>query len=52
MDIEGVHGIELGAPTDLGDGMWACELIIRSENGNVAIQLLADDPEKFTVQAP
>lgn len=52
MDIEGVHAIELGAPTDLGDGSWACELIIRSEHGNVAIQLLADDPDKFTVQGP
>lgn len=48
MDVEGVSAIELGQPVEVGDGTWACELLIRSKNGVVALQLLADSPDKLT----
>lgn len=49
MDIEDVTAIEMGAPMEAGDGRWFCELIVRSANGFVAMQLLADDPSRFKV---
>lgn len=51
MDIEGVSGISMGAPMQLEDGSWFCELLVRSANGVVSLQMLADAPEKFAVQA-
>lgn len=50
MDIEGVKGISLGAPMQLDDGTWFCEMLVRAENGVVALQLLAESPDKFAVQ--
>lgn len=52
MDVEGVVGIALGTPMKLGDGQWFCELIVRAANGTLAVQMLADAPERFTVQVP
>lgn len=48
MDVEGVSRVELGAPIRLDDGNWFCELLIRSANGTVALQLVADEPDKLT----
>lgn len=50
MDIENVQGIDLGTPMDAGDGKWFCELIVRTDHGIVALQLLADSPERFRTQ--
>jgi hypothetical protein len=37
---------------DLGGGeSWFRELIIRTDRGSVAIQLLADDAEKLQIQS-
>ncbi len=52
MDIESVIGIDIGTPMRLDEGEWFCELIIRSTNGTVALQLLADNSERFTVRVP
>lgn len=52
MDIETVVGIDVSAPMKLGEGEWFCELIVRSTNGTVALQMLADGPERFAIQAP
>ncbi len=52
MDIESVIGIDVGTPMRLGDGEWFCELIVRSTNGTVALQLLADGPDRFAVRPP
>jgi len=52
MDMEQVVGIELGAPIEIEPGQWFCELIIRSTNGTVALQMLADAPERFAVESP
>ena len=54
MDVEAVVTISLGPPMELGDGEWFCELIVRSDNGTVAVQMLADSPDRFTIeqQAP
>lgn len=52
VDIESVTRIQSGKPMDLGGGeSWFLELIIRTENGSVAIQLLADDAEKLQIQS-
>lgn len=52
MDIETVIGIDVGTPMRLDEGEWFCELIIRSTHGTVALQMLADNPERFAIQAP
>jgi hypothetical protein len=49
MDVDGVSRIEATNPTQLEDGLWCCELLIRSANGTVALQLLADAPDKLQV---
>lgn len=49
MDVESVIGITVGTPMRLDDGQWFCEMIIRSANGTVAMQMLADAPERFLV---
>jgi hypothetical protein len=52
MDVEAVIGIDLGLPMEVGDGQWFCELIVRSSNGVVALQMLSNDPSRFTVNMP
>jgi hypothetical protein len=49
MDVEGVNAIEMGVPLEVEPGTWFCELLIRTAHGTVALQLTADDPEKFLV---
>jgi hypothetical protein len=49
MDVEAVTSIGLGAPIQLDDGKWFCELLVRSGNGTVALQLVADSPEQLEV---
>ncbi|MBI2235979.1 MAG: hypothetical protein HYU60_03325 [Magnetospirillum sp.] len=49
MDIEDVHGIDLSAPMQMEDGTWICELLVRSSNGTVALQMVADSPGKLAV---
>jgi hypothetical protein len=51
MDVDSVSRIEVTRPNQIEDGLWYCELLIRSANGTVALQLLADDPEKLAVAA-
>lgn len=52
MDIEAVSRIEMGSPIEVEDGVWCCEMLVRSSNGVVALQLLSDNPEKLKVPAP
>lgn len=52
MDVEAVNSIEMGTPLQLEDGSWFCEMIVRSANGVIALQLLSDSPDKFHVQEP
>lgn len=47
MDVEGVVGLSLGKPMELEPGQWFCELIVRSDNGTLAIQMLANRPDVF-----
>jgi hypothetical protein len=49
MDVEQVGSIEMGTPMQVEDGTWFCEMIIRSANGTLAVQMLADNPERFVV---
>lgn len=49
MDVEGVSTIEMGAPIEVDDGTWFCEMLIRTLHGTVALQLTADDPGKFSL---
>ncbi len=50
MDVENVAHIEAGEPIDAGDGEhWFVELLIRTRSGTVALQLLADEPDKLRV---
>ncbi|MGE5505313.1 MAG: hypothetical protein ACM31L_12885 [Actinomycetota bacterium] len=49
MDVEGVSGIDMGVPMRMDDGTWFCEMLIRTDHGVVAVQLVADSPEKLTV---
>jgi hypothetical protein len=47
MDVESVNGITIGTPMEVEPGQFFCELIVRSENGIVSLQMLADSPERF-----
>ena len=49
LDMEGVTAIEVTSPVEVGSGNWACELIVRSASGVVALQLLSDSRDKLTV---
>jgi hypothetical protein len=49
MDVEDVRLIEASNPIEVGDGLWCCELLLRTTNGTVALQLLADSPEHLRV---
>jgi len=52
MDVDEVQGISIGTPMKLGEGQWFCEMIIRSANGTLAINMLTDDPSKFAFGPP
>jgi len=50
MDVEEVIQIEMGAPMEVEPGNWFCEMLVRTANGTLAIQLLGDDPERFRIR--
>lgn len=50
MDVDAVTQLTATVPTQLEDGLWYSELLVRSVNGTVALQLLADDPAKLKVE--
>jgi hypothetical protein len=50
MDVDKVKRIDVTLPTQLEDGLWCCEMLIRSDHGTVALQLVADDPAKLKVE--
>jgi len=52
MDVDEVQGISIGTPMKLAEGQWFCEMIVRSANGTLAINMLADDPSKFAFELP
>jgi hypothetical protein len=52
MDVDEVQGISMSAPMKLGEGQWFCELIIRSANGTLAVQMLAHEPAAFAFKMP
>ena len=49
MDVEDVRQMEMTHPMELDPGLWTANLLIRSEAGTLAIQLLADNPEALTI---
>ena len=52
MDVDEVQGISIGAPMKLDEGQWFCEMIVRSANGTLVVNMLADDPSKFSFEMP
>jgi hypothetical protein len=52
MDVEAVETIILGRPMQVAEGQWFCELVIQSANGTVALQMLADAPDRFHLETP
>jgi hypothetical protein len=52
MDVDEVQGISIGTPMKLAEGQWFCEMIVRSANGTLAVNMLADDPSKFAFEPP
>lgn len=49
MDVEGVTHIGTAAPMELDDGRWFLELLVRTNSGTIALQLVADSPEKLAI---
>jgi hypothetical protein len=49
MDVEGVSYIGAAQPMELEDGTWFLELLVRTNNGTIALQLVADSPEKLDI---
>ena len=52
MDVDEVQGISMGSPMKVAEGQWFCEMIVRSANGTVVVNMLADDPAKFAFDLP
>ena len=52
MDVDEVQGISIGTPMKVAEGQWFCEMIVRSANGTLAINMLADEPSKFAFELP
>ena len=50
MDVEAVSRIEMTRPLQLDEGLWTCEMLVRSANGTIALQLLADSPDALRVE--
>ncbi|HIJ62194.1 MAG TPA: hypothetical protein HPQ04_05820 [Rhodospirillaceae bacterium] len=50
MDMENVVGLSLGKPMEVEPGQWFSELIIRSQNGTLSVQMLSDAPDRFVVE--
>ncbi|MBI3446999.1 MAG: hypothetical protein HY055_16945 [Magnetospirillum sp.] len=51
MDVDGVTYIGAAQPLELDDGTWFLELLIRTKNGTVALQLVADSPEELVLNS-
>ncbi|KIL97096.1 hypothetical protein CCC_00157 [Paramagnetospirillum magnetotacticum MS-1] len=49
MDVEGVRSIGAAQPLELEDGSWFMELLIRTGNGTVALQLVAESRDKLDI---
>ncbi|MDO8605048.1 MAG: hypothetical protein Q7R40_00795 [Phaeospirillum sp.] len=49
MDVEGVTYVGTAAPIELDDGTWFVELLVRTDSGTIALQLVADSPEKLVI---
>lgn len=49
MDVENVSLIEISTPREVDNGVWFCELMVRSESGTVVLNLVADEPGKLQV---
>jgi len=47
IDIEDVVGIDIGTTQELTPGVWFVDLIIRSDVGNVSLQLTSDSLQKL-----
>ncbi len=52
MDVDEVQGISMSMPMKLGDNQWFCELIVRSANGTLAVNMLTQDPQNFIFAMP
>lgn len=50
VDVENVRLIEKTHPVELDADLWTCNLLIRTDSGTVALQLLADTPEALMVK--
>ena len=47
IDIENISGIDISTPQKMAEDIWFVNLIIRSEVGNVSLQLTADSVDKL-----
>ena len=52
MDVDEVIGISMSTPMKVDENQWFCEMIVRSANGTLAVNMLADDPSKFQFELP
>ncbi len=52
MDVDEVLGISMSTPMKIGENQWFCEMIVRSANGTLAVNMLSDDPGKFAFELP
>ena len=52
MDVDEVQGISMSTPMKVAEGQWFCEVIVRSANGTLAVNMLSDDPANFAFEPP
>lgn len=49
MDVEGVRYLEMTNPVQIDENTWVCEVLVRNTSGTLAMQLMADSPEKLKI---
>ena len=47
IDIENVFGIDIGTPQQMAENIWFVDIIVRSDLGNVSLQMTADSMDKL-----
>ena len=52
IDIENVSNIDVGTPQKMAEDLWFVDVIIRSDVGNVSLQLTSDTLEKLRLVMP
>ncbi|MCF8479023.1 MAG: hypothetical protein K9H25_01200 [Rhodospirillum sp.] len=52
LDVIDVTGIAMGGPLKIDDATWVVEMVVNTRSGKIALQMVGDSPDSFTVVRP